>query len=254
VERFFEETVFAGGSFQDLLLSQRGFVNVDTAPLYGLPTTGLGAELSPVDLAGRPGFLTRVGWLAAFAEAARTSPIIRGAFILKDVLGVDPGAPPPGASQTPLPEPSAELDTIRKRVTAMTDAAACSGCHHEFINPLGFLLEGYDALGAPQNLEADSGAPIDTNVEVRIDGELRAMSTPEELMALIAASPTAQHHYAQKWVEYAFDRVPNAQDACLVDQLVTSIGPGGFPIVELVANLTQADSFTARVVDNGVAP
>jgi hypothetical protein len=92
VERFFEETVFAGGSFQDLLLSQRGFVNVDTAPLYGLPTTGLGAELSPVDLAGRPGFLTRVGWLAAFAEAARTSPIIRGAFILKDVLGVDPGA------------------------------------------------------------------------------------------------------------------------------------------------------------------
>lgn len=252
VERFFEETTFGNGSFQDLILSTRGFVNADTAPLYGLTATG--SELSEVDLPGRPGFLTRVGWLAAFSEAGRTSPIIRGAFILKDVLGYDPGAPPPGASQTALPEASAELNTIRKRVDAMTSDAVCRNCHHEYINPLGFVMEAYDSMGAPQTTEAESGAPIDTNVEVRIDEQLVAMSQPAELMNAIAASPGAQRFYAEKWVEYAFDRVPNDNDACTVDQLVGSIAPGGFPILSLIANLTQADSFTVRTVDTGVSP
>lgn len=253
VERFFDETAFGSGTFQDLMLSTRGYVNADTAPLYGVSAAGLSADLAPVDLPGRPGFLTRIGWLAAFSEAGRTSPIVRGAFILKDVLGYDPGAPPPGASQTPLPEPSDELNTVRKRVDAMTAPAVCANCHHEYINPLGFVMEAYDSMGAPQTTELDSGAPIDTNVELRIDGQLVPLSQPAELMAAIAASPGAQHFYAQKWVEYAFDRVPNAQDACTVDQLVAKIASGGFPILELIADLTQADSFTVRAIDTGAA-
>lgn len=254
VERFFDETTFANGSFQDLMLSTQGYVNADTAPLYGLPATGLGAELTPVDLPGRPGFLTRIGWLAAFSEAGRTSPIIRGAFILKDVLGFDPGAPPPGASQTPLPEASEELNTIRKRVDAMTSAAVCANCHHQYINPPGFVMEAFDSVGAPQTVEADTGEPIDTAVELMIDDELVALSQPAELMALIAASPGAQRHYAQKWVQYAFDRVPNPQDACTVDQLVANIAPGGFAFLDLIADLTLAESFTVRAIDTGVAP
>ena len=129
----------------------------------------------------------------------------------------------------------------------------CANCHHEYINPLGFVMEAYDSMGAPQTTELDSGAPIDTSVEARIDDQLVPMSQPAELMAAIAASPGAQRHYAQKWVEYAFDRVPNAQDACTVDQLVTQIASGGFPILELIADLTQADSFTVRAVDTGVS-
>lgn len=254
VERFFDETTFSNGTFQDLMLSTRGYVNADTAPLYSLPATGLGSELTPVDLPGRPGFLTRVGWLAAFAEAGQTSPIIRGAFILKDVMGFDPGAPPPGASQTPLPEATEELNTIRKRVDDMTKGAVCANCHHEYINPPGFVMEAYDSMGAPQTVEASSGEPIDTAVELRIDGELVPLSQPAELMALIAASPGAQRHYAQKWVQYAFDRVPNPQDACTVDQLVANIAPGGFPILDLIADLTLAESFTVRAIDTGVAP
>ncbi len=254
VERFFDETTFGNGSFQDLMLSTQGYVNADTAPLYGLPATGLGTELTAVDLPGRPGFLTRVGWLAAFSEAGQTSPIIRGAYILKDVLGFDPGAPPPGASQTPLPEATAELNTIRKRVDDMTSAAVCANCHHEYINPPGFVMEAYDSMGAPQTVEASSGEPIDTAVELRIDGNLVPLSQPAELMALIAASPGAQRHYAQKWVQYAFDRVPNPEDACTVDQLVASIAPGEFAILDLIADLTLAESFTVRAIDTGVAP
>jgi len=252
VERFFDETTFGSGTFQDLMLSTKGYVNADTAPLYGLTATG--SELTPVDLPTRPGFLTRVGWLAAFSEAGRTSPIVRGAYILKDVIGFDPGSPPPGASQTPLPEATADLNTIRKRVDNMTSPAVCAQCHHEYINPLGFVMEAYDTIGAPQTVEADSGEPIDTNVELKIDGQLVPLSQPAELMALIAASPGAQRHYAQKWVEYAYRRVPNAQDACTVDQLVASIAPGGFAILDLIADLTLAESFTVRAIDTGVAP
>lgn len=252
VERFFDETTFGSGSFQDLMLSTKGFVNADTAPLYGLTATG--SELAPVDLPDRPGFLTRVGWLAAFSEAGRTSPIVRGAFILKDVIGFDPGAPPNGASQTPLPEASADLNTIRKRVDDMTSSPVCANCHHQYINPLGFVMEAYDTVGAPQTADPDSGEPIDTAVELKIDGNLVPLSQPAELMQLIANSPGAQRFYAQKWVEYAFDRVPNAQDACTVDQLVASIAPGGFAILDLIADLTLADSFTVRAIDTGVAP
>jgi len=254
VERFFDETTFASGSFQDLMLSTQGYVNADTAPLYGMDATGLGADLTPVDLPGRPGFLTRVGWLAAFSEAGRTSPIVRGAFILKDVIGYDPGAPPPGASQTPLPEAEGDVNTIRERVDAMTASAVCANCHHQFINPLGFVMEAYDTIGAPQTVEAESGEAVDTAVELKIDGNLVPLSQPAELMALIAASPGAQRFYAQKWVEYAFDRVPNSNDACTVDSLVASIAPGGFAILDLIADLTLAESFTVRAIETGVAP
>src|SRR5690606_15482545 len=117
-----------------------------------------------------------------------------------------------------------------------------------------FVMEAFDTMGAPQTTEADTGAPIDTNVQVRIDGELVSLSQPAELMAAIAASSGAQYFYAQKWVEYAFNRVPNPQDACTVEQLAAGIGQGGLPILNLIANLTQADSFTTRVVDTGVSP
>jgi hypothetical protein len=179
---------------------------------------------------------------------------VRGAFILKDVIGYDPGAPPPGASQTPLPEAEGDVNTIRERVDAMTASAVCANCHHQYINPLGFVMEAYDTVGAPQTADPDSGAPIDTAVELRIDGNLVPLSQPTELMTLIANSPGAQRFYAQKWVEYAFDRVPNAQDACTVDTLVASIAPGEFAILDLIADLTLADSFTVRAIDTGVAP
>jgi len=250
VETFFDQTVFGDGSFQDLLLSTAGFVNAETAALYGLPTAGLGTELSPTDLPGRPGFLTRIGWLSAYSAAYRTSPIVRGAFIVKDVLGVQMKPPPPGAAQTPLPD-DPSLDTNRKRVDAQTGGGDCISCHHQYINPHGFVFEAFDTLGRPQTQESDTGAAIDTAANVWIDGAAVPVAEPSALMAALAGSSDAQHYYAQKWVGYAFDRTPNSQDACIVETLATSIAGGDYPVLDLIADMTQADTFTVRVVDPG---
>ncbi|XXT21175.1 DUF1592 domain-containing protein [Sorangium sp. So ce429] len=250
-ERFFEHVVFTrGGTFQEFFLSTTAFVNAATAPLYGLDPANFGAELQEVTLdpTQRPGFLTRVGFLNAYSSYNRTSPILRGVFITKDVLGIDPGTPPPGALETPLPE-GADLDTNRKRVDAQTAGAACVACHHNFINPPGFVMEAYDAVGRWQTHEASTGAPIDTVADVLIDGQPVKVASPADLMAKLAASPNAQRQYAQKWVSYAYERDGHPLDSCTVSDLGAKITAGGYTILDLVTDLTQSESFRTRAVE-----
>jgi hypothetical protein len=201
-----------------------------------------------LDPAQRPGFLTRIGFLNAYSSYNRTSPILRGAFVTKQVLAVPIGSPPPGAETTPLPT-TADLDTNRKQVDQQTSGGACSGCHHGYINPPGFALEAFDAAGAWQVKEKTTGAAIDTSVEAVIDGATMHINGPAELMAKIAASPGAQRSYAEKWVSYAYERASNPTDACTVNQLAAKLTKGGYTVLNLVADLTQSQSFRLRAVE-----
>ncbi|MET0793438.1 MAG: DUF1592 domain-containing protein [Polyangiaceae bacterium] len=251
VEQFFDYVVFTNkGSFKDFLLSPVAFVNASTAPLYGLDASKFGADLTQtnLDAAQRPGFLTRLGFLNAYSGYNRTSPILRGAFITKQVLNVPIGAPPPGAEMTPLPA-TADLDTNRKQVDQQTSAPACATCHHGFINPPGFALEAFNAAGAWQTTEASTGAPIDTAADANIDGTVVHVTGPADLMAKIAASPGAQRSYAQKWVSFAYARASNSSDACTVDQLSTKLTASGYSVLNLIADLTQTASFRTRVTE-----
>jgi len=244
---FFDKVTFGGGSFQDLLLSPKAYVNANLAPLYGLKASDYGTDLKEVSLDStqRPGFLTRLAFLNAYSGYNRTSPILRGAFITKQVLAVPIGSPPPGADTTPLPS-TADLDTNRKQVDAQTSAAACATCHHTFINPPGFVMEAYNTAGAWQTTEATTGAPIDTSVDAAIDGEMVHINNPAELMAKIAASPGAQQQYAKKWVSYAYSREGDPNDCGTVSDLTTKIAKGGYTIANLITDLTQTDSFRMR--------
>ncbi|WP_438038048.1 DUF1592 domain-containing protein [Sorangium sp. So ce128] len=250
-ERFFDHLVFTrDGTFQEFLLSPVAFVNAATAPLYGLDPAQFGADLEEVSLdpTQRPGFLTRVGFLNAYSSYNRTSPILRGVFITKDVLGIDPGTPPPGALETPLPEGD-DLDTNRKRVDAQTAGATCAACHHNTINPPGFVMEAYDAMGSWQTQEALTGALIDTVADVRIDGQPVRVTSPADLMAKLAVSPNAQRQYAQKWVSYAYERDGHPLDSCTVRDVSTKITAGGYTVLNLVTDLTQSPSFRTRAVE-----
>jgi len=250
-EKFFDYIVFTqNGTFTDFLTSPIAFVNAATAPLYGLDATKFGANLvqTTLDPAQRPGFLTRIGFLNSYSGYNRTSPILRGAFITKQVLAVPIGSPPPGAEATPLPT-TADLDTNRKQVDQQTSGGACATCHHGFINPPGFAMEAFDAAGAWQTKEKSTGAAIDTAVDAQMDGASVHLTGPAELMAKIAASPSAQRSYAEKWVSYAYERASNATDACTVNQLGAKLTKGGYTVLNLVADLTQTQSFRFRAVE-----
>ncbi|HEY3496356.1 MAG TPA: DUF1592 domain-containing protein [Polyangiaceae bacterium] len=255
-EMFFDYIVFAkGGTFEDLLTNTTAFVSSATAPFYGLDPAKFTTSLTETTLdANRPGFLTRLGFLNAYSAADHTSPILRGAFITKEVLGIPIDAPPPGAEMTELPAASDALDTNRKRFAQMTSGPDCTGCHTPYINPPGFVLEAFDTVGSWQTTEMgpNGAVAVDTVADVAIDNEESATSTvhvtnPAELMAAIASAPMAKARYASKWVSFAYHREGSPDDACSVQQLAAKMTASGYTVKNLIMDLTQTLSFRVRV-------
>jgi hypothetical protein len=251
-QMLFDDVFTSGGTFQDLFLTKNAFVTSRTAPIYGVTGTFGDTPTKTTLDDTRPGFLTRIGFLAAFSNQERNNPIIRGAFITKDVLGVDPGNPDPNVGNTPLPD-DPTLDTLRKRVDSMTSGDGCVNCH-TYVNPPGFVLEAFDASGAAQTTDrtvVTAGAPLDTAADIMTSyaGTPVHVETPAALMETIAAAPGAQRLYASKWVSYAFDRVLTGPDLCTVDALSTQLAAGGYSIKDLMTDLTQQDYFLARKVE-----
>jgi hypothetical protein len=252
-EMFFDAIVFSKkGTFNDLITSTTAYVSKATAPLYGLDPSKFGDGLTETTLdANHPGFLTRLGFLNAYSSYSHTSPILRGAFITKEVLGIEIGSPPPGAEQTPLPASSETLDTNRKQYAALTQGKDCTGCHTPYVNPPGFALEAFNSAGTWQTTEADTGAPIDSTADVQLDdtgNSVVHVTGPADLMAAIATAPGAKARYASKWVAFAYGREKDPNDACTVQELAAKMTNSGYRIQDLMTDLTQTLSFRVRAV------
>jgi hypothetical protein len=250
LDRFFEEVAFAGGSFKDLFLSNVGFVNNQTAAIYGLDPAGYGAELTKVELDPnqRPGFLTRIGFLQSYSSYDTTSPILRGAFITVNFIGVDPG--PPIAEAAQVPPPPGPFATQREYVEALTSPDQCTGCHTPYVNPPGFVMEHYDSIGKWQDTDP-LGGPINGTAEVSFtQTETKTISSPLQLMQEIGLGTITRHIYAEKWVSFTTGRLPNGNDRCIVDSLDAKLAMDGYTVLNLLADLTQADSFRLRVKGN----
>jgi hypothetical protein len=244
-QRFLDYVVFeAKGTFQDIVTRPSAFVNATLAPLYDLDPSGFGPDLTLTNLgAKRPGVFTQVGFLTVNSAFGRSSPILRGAFLQKDVLCTHFDAPPANAQTTPVPTTG---KTNRENTDALTAGPDCTGCHTAYINPVGYALESYDAIGKWQTNELDTGAAIDTSATVILGDAEVNVTGPEELMAAIAASPYAQHCYASKWVQFAYQRSLTPQDACTVDAMTQRLTTGGYTVQNLITDLTQSESFRLR--------
>jgi len=246
-QRYFDYITFEQkGGLRDLLLSPVAFVTSTTAPLYGLDASKYNATLTQVNLDGasRPGIFTRAGFLAAYSQFDRSAPILRGAFIQKEVLCAQIGAPPADALSMAAP---AVGNTNRERDDAKTSPAACAGCHHTAINPTGFAFEGFDGIGRVQTMEGT--ATIDTTATVRIGATSVDVKGAADLMGKIADSPEAKSCYAKKWVQFAYDRALTSQDLCTVDTLVANLAKSDYRVVDLISDLTQTQSFRYRALE-----
>lgn len=248
MDRYFEQLVFEHDApFQELFLSPLAYVNADTAPFYGLNSSDFGSLMNEVSLdpAQRPGFLTRAGFLSAYSGWNDTNPIARGIFIGRKILGVQIDTP----EHNVMPTPPSEALTNRERITAMTAAPACAGCHGAIVDPPGFVLEAYDPVGAWQTIDPDSGAPIDTAADVIIDGSPVSVSGPAELMRAIASSRSAQEEYARRWVSFAYERDVHPADACDVERIGSQLVTADYTIRDLIVDLTQSESFRSRALE-----
>lgn len=245
INRFFADVAFTG-QFEDLFLSNVAYVNEVTAPIYGL--TGItGSELQRVELdaAERPGFLTRAGFLNSFAHPDRTSPILRGVFILR-MMGAQTGMPSPEAENAQAPD--AAYATERDYITALTSVAPdCVACHQTLINPPGFVLEKFNAVGAVQTKDA-RGGDINTKVDsVAFPDGAKAINDAQELMTAIAAGRETKNIYAGKLVSYGTGRDANAYDQCTTNVILAKLESGEYTnLASLLADITQHDSFRLR--------
>jgi hypothetical protein len=236
------------GKFEDLFLSDMAFVNEDTAPLYGLNAADYGPELTEVQLDGmeRPGFITRAAFLSSYAHQDDTSPILRGVFLLT-LMGGQTGVPDPEALKKQLPE--ADYQTNREAVEALTSVEpSCKGCHWTNINPPGFVLENFSAVGSVQTTDPVYGGEIVTAVDsVNFPAGAKPIANAHELMTEIVAGRLTKEIYAQKWVSYATKREKNDFDQCTADMIADSIEGGDYALSNVLPDLTQAESFRLRV-------
>jgi hypothetical protein len=248
LDSFFGDVVVSGGTFKDLFTSPSGFVTRDTAPIYGVTSTATTPTKMALDATQRPGFLTRIGFLSTHAHESTSSPILRGAFITQRVLAIPVGQPDP--SFLGRQPPPGNYTTLRQASEALTAEAPCNSCHTTLVNPPGFVLERYNAVGAWQDTDPMGGAINSTaDVYLSLVPEIKkTISTPSDLMNEIAATPNAQKAYAQSFVSFATNRSANSNDACTVDVLTTGLATPTYTLASMMADYTQADTFRLRTV------
>jgi hypothetical protein len=236
--------VTTGGlSLPGLLTGRTVWVSPHTAPLYGLPTpASAGMAEVPEDRAGL------VGWasvLASTAHSDQTSPIRRGLFVRTTLLCHELGPPPPEAGGVPDVDPDA---STRERFAQHSDDPVCAGCH-QHIDPVGFGLEAYDAIGAWR--PDDNGHPIDssgalTDVEGIGSGTRADFDGPAALGAVLAGATAPARCAAESALTYSAGRVPTADTACAIDALHATFAAEGHQLGALWRALVLSESFRYR--------
>jgi Protein of unknown function (DUF1592)/Protein of unknown function (DUF1588) len=238
--RFFEHVLREErGKFSNLFTSKVSFVNQATAPLYGLSAQGMG--LSKLASAPqRSGLLTQLSVLASHGHPNSTSIVFRGKF-LRDRLLCQTLTPPPVVP--PLPEPAPGLRSQRERLTSLTAADGCRGCH-ESLNEMGFPLEQFDSIGRLRQL--DDGVPIDTSGALATVPKAK-VADAVDLSSKIALSPQVASCFARqawRYVEGGLD--PTRSNSCAEARLEASFARNGGDMLELFVEAVSDEAFLNR--------
>jgi hypothetical protein len=186
----------------------------------------------------RPGLLAHPALLAALAKPDQTHPIARGKFVREQLLCQPPPPPPPDVDNA-IPAPDPDLST-RERFAEHSADPQCAACH-QLLDPIGFGLEHYDAIGRFRDREA--GAPIDasgTLLGTDVDGPFVGAA---ELAARLADSELVSRCTVIRWFTYAHGRAPTDADACTIEELQREFEDADQSLVALVVALTRTDAF-----------
>jgi hypothetical protein len=242
---FFESIVRENRSVVTFVDSDYTFLNGTLATLYGLEKTVTGPAMRKVPLtdANRGGILGMPAILATTSFPDRTSPVKRGVWVLEQVLGQHvPPAPPnvPALEKTDGPQ-SANL-TLRQRTERHRSDPTCANCH-KTLDPIGFGLENFDAIGRWRDEDESGGA-------INATGELpggRRFSSPRELKTIIAARQAdLARNLTEKLLAYALCRQLEGYDEIVVDRLMDTLAKDGYRMQTLIAEVVTSYPFTQR--------
>jgi hypothetical protein len=244
LDLFLDDVAWGGDSdFRRLLLADDVYLNGRLAKFYGadLPAD---APFQQVKLnpGQRAGVLTHPYLMATFAYTGSTSPIHRGVFLTRGVLG-QTLRPPPEAF-APLAEDLHPNLTTRERVALQTKPAACQACHG-VINPLGFTLENFDAVGRFR--DKDNGRPVDaTGTYQTPTGETVKFTGARELAKYLAGSEEVQAAFVEQLFHHLAQQPVRAYGPRQSADLRESFAGHGFSIRKLAVEAVTVYALTGR--------
>ena len=249
---FFDSIVRENRSLFGFVDSDYTFLNGTLAALYGLEKTVTGPEMRKVTLddANRGGILGMPGILATTSFPNRTSPVKRGVWVLEQVLGEHvPPAPPNVPPLEKQDKQAVENLTLRQRTELHRTNAVCANCH-KILDPIGFGLENFDAIGRWRDQD-DTGGAIDAAGE--LPGEKR-FSSPRELKAIIAArKDELARNLTRKLLAYALCRQLEGYDEIVVDHLIEAVAKDGYGMQTLISEIVTSYPFVNRRIHESEA-
>ena len=239
-ESFVASVLLEDRSVADLLTADHTFLNERLARHYGI-TTVLGSQFRRVTVPdARRGVMGKGAVLVRTSYGDRTSPVIRGAWIMDTLMGTPPTPPPPDV-ETDLSVAKGEAPTtLRARLESHRSKPGCNQCHG-VIDPIGLAMENYDAIGRWRDRDAEAKAPIDART-VLPDG--RAVEGPAQLReALFGNRDLFVRAFTEKLLMYALGRELEAHDMPQVRAIVRRAAARDHRLSAIVSGIVSSDAF-----------
>ncbi|HEX7081778.1 MAG TPA: DUF1592 domain-containing protein [Gammaproteobacteria bacterium] len=249
-EEFVEEvTLFVDSilrddrSIVDLLTADHTFLNERLAVHYGINTVK-GDRFRRVTLEdpARWGLLGKGAVLMVTSYPNRTAPVLRGAWILENIIGAPPAPPPPEveALLTEIDPATKVFPTVRARLEEHRSQPSCNGCHG-VMDPLGFALENFNGVGVWRDVEEFTATPIDSTGQLP-DGTV--LEGPKDLReALVRRPEQFVQTFVEKLMTYALGRRIEYYDMPTVREIVRHAEENGYRFSSIVAALVRSDPF-----------
>ncbi|HEX2671281.1 MAG TPA: DUF1592 domain-containing protein, partial [Polyangiaceae bacterium] len=230
-EKFLDNQIFVeNGSLPSIFTANYTFVNEPLAKFYGISgVSGSTFQKVTLDPTQRRGLLTQGAIMTGTTVTNSTNPVLRGSFILNKLMCMNISLPSDPAVLALVAVPvDVTGATARDRYTAHSKQALCQGCHR-LIDPVGFALENYDAVG--QYRTTENNVMIDASG--KLPGAADNVTGAVQLAQQLADSPQVQQCFAQHWVEYGYGRTLHStspEDACLQEKVNSAFKASGYNV------------------------
>lgn len=238
-ELFFTAMMRENRSLFEFLDADFSFVNARLAAHYDL-SGDFKNDFQRVHFdqkSSRGGILTQASILALTANPTRTSPVIRGKWVLEQILGTPPPPPPPEVEELEESAESIASASLRQRLEMHRAQPECATCHAK-MDPIGFAFEHFDAIGKWRDF--DGNFPIDASGKLP-DG--RAFEGHKELIEILKNEETFIRTFAEKMLIFALGRGLEYYDRCAVDDIVALVAAADYRFVELVYAIVTSQPF-----------
>jgi mono/diheme cytochrome c family protein len=243
VELFFKSVMDEDRNVLDLMTADFTYVNERLAKHYGMPDI-YGSQFRRVTVSdARRGLLGKGAILMATSHAHRTSPVLRGKWVLENIIGVSPAPPPDAVPALDEVERPDKPRSVRESLEQHRASPVCASCHR-VLDPIGFALENFDAVGAWRTRDGGTlGDEVDASGQLvdgtKVDGVVALRQ------ALVREPETFVRTFTEKLLTYAVGRGPSAADSAVVRSVVRS-ARGNYRFSSLVLGIVHSAPFLMR--------